>query len=260
MQKLIGVAIALVLASPLAVANAQTPTVDDQIAQAVEVLPEDLRAGATVVAYDQATGARKVLRQGTNFIECQPRNPDDGFTWCLQQGVGSAPRPAGEAAGREEVRQGNPGSRRGGDQGRHDQTARNGDDVLSRIRQARPHSAALGDVAARRNAAVGWRVGCEPAGCRTRGEGAALDDVAGHTWRARDDSDQPGGEELDDHRRCRRSDRAGGMPLPEDLRAGATVFTYDKATGARKCSARAATPSSVSRRTSTTGSRGATTR
>jgi hypothetical protein len=90
MRKLIGVAAALVLASPLVVAAAQTPGVDDQIAQAVQVLPEDLRAGATVVAYDPATGARKVLRQGTNFIECQPRDPADGFTRCYNKTL--APR------------------------------------------------------------------------------------------------------------------------------------------------------------------------
>ena len=90
MQKLIGVAVALVLARPLVVATAQTPPVEDQVSQAVQVLPEDLRAGATVVAYDRATGARKVIRQGTNFIECQTRNPDDGFTRCYSKAL--APR------------------------------------------------------------------------------------------------------------------------------------------------------------------------
>jgi hypothetical protein len=57
----------------------------DPIAQAVLPLPEDLRAGATVFTYDTATGARKVLREGTNFVECQPKNPDDGFTWCYNK-------------------------------------------------------------------------------------------------------------------------------------------------------------------------------
>src|SRR6059036_1956733 len=87
MRKLTGVAAAVVLASPLVVATAQTPTVDDQVSQAVQVLPEDLRAGATVVAYDRATGARMVLRQGTNFIECQPRM-HDGFTRCYNKALG----------------------------------------------------------------------------------------------------------------------------------------------------------------------------
>ena len=90
MQKLVGVAAALVLASPLVVVTAQTPTVDDQIAHAVQVLPDDLRAGATVVSYDRATGARKVLRQGSNFIECQPTDPADGFSRCYNKTL--APR------------------------------------------------------------------------------------------------------------------------------------------------------------------------
>src|SRR5436190_9405526 len=86
MQKLIGLAAALVLTTPLITA-AQTPSAADQVTQAVQVLPEDLRAGATVVTYDKATGARKVLRQGTNFIECQPRM-DDGFTRCYNKALG----------------------------------------------------------------------------------------------------------------------------------------------------------------------------
>ena len=45
------------------------------IGEAVQILPDDLRAGATVVTYD-ASGARKVLRQGTNFLECQARMAD----------------------------------------------------------------------------------------------------------------------------------------------------------------------------------------
>ncbi len=56
--------------------------VDERIAQAVQPLPADLQAGATVVSYDLATGERKVLRQGTNSIECEPTNPADGFTRC----------------------------------------------------------------------------------------------------------------------------------------------------------------------------------
>ena len=55
---------------------------EELIAQAVTPLPEDLRAGATVLTYDEVTGARKVLRQGTNGIECQPENPKDFFTRC----------------------------------------------------------------------------------------------------------------------------------------------------------------------------------
>ena len=76
------VAAALGLMGPVGLAAQQTGTVDQQIASATHILPEDLRAGATVVAYDAATGARKVLRQGTNALECTPKSPTDGFTWC----------------------------------------------------------------------------------------------------------------------------------------------------------------------------------
>jgi len=64
--------------------TAVTDEAPDPISQAVLPLPDDLKAGATVITYD-ASGARKVLRQGTNAIECTPRNPADGFTWCYNK-------------------------------------------------------------------------------------------------------------------------------------------------------------------------------
>jgi hypothetical protein len=79
-------AAAVALSAGSLTATAQT-SVDNQIAEAVQTLPEDLRAGATVVTYDTATGARKVLRQGTNFVECQPRMAD-GFTRCYHKSLG----------------------------------------------------------------------------------------------------------------------------------------------------------------------------
>jgi hypothetical protein len=63
-------------------ATAIAQSVDELIAQAVLPLPEDLRAEATVYRYDPETGAREVLRQGTNQVECNPRN-EDGFTLCF---------------------------------------------------------------------------------------------------------------------------------------------------------------------------------
>ena len=62
-----------------------TAAIDDPVEQATLPLPEDLRAGAAVVRYDTSTGERHVLREGTNFIECQPRNPDNGFTVCYNE-------------------------------------------------------------------------------------------------------------------------------------------------------------------------------
>src|SRR5579864_419130 len=57
---------------------------DDRIKEATLPLPEDLKAGATVVAYDEKTGERQVLREGTNFIECQPK-AKDGFVRCYNK-------------------------------------------------------------------------------------------------------------------------------------------------------------------------------
>ena len=54
---------------------------DDRVAQAVTPLPEDLRAEATVYEYNDA-GERVVLREGSNHVECQPKN-EMGFTMCF---------------------------------------------------------------------------------------------------------------------------------------------------------------------------------
>jgi hypothetical protein len=78
-------------------ASAQMP--DPRIAEALKPLPEDLKAGATVVAYDKTTGARQILRQGTNQIECQPK-ADDGFVRCYNKVL--APRRDMEAKLRAE--------------------------------------------------------------------------------------------------------------------------------------------------------------
>ena len=91
MRYVIGIAAAaLVAAAPLAAQAQQAQSKDAKIAEAVKPLPEDLKAAATVVSYDEKTGERMVLRQGTNFVECQPRGAD-GFTWCYNV-VGAARR------------------------------------------------------------------------------------------------------------------------------------------------------------------------
>lgn len=89
MRNVIVAATLAVLGGFFAVAADEAGTTGQQIAEAVQVLPQGLRAGATVVTYDPATGARKVLRQGTNFIECQPRMAD-GFVRCYHKSM--APR------------------------------------------------------------------------------------------------------------------------------------------------------------------------
>lgn len=83
MKRVIGLAGVTMLLTLFGVA-ASGETVDDQVAQAVLPLPMDLRAGATVVMYDKTTGERKVLRQGTNQVECEPK-AEDGFTRCYNK-------------------------------------------------------------------------------------------------------------------------------------------------------------------------------
>ena len=77
MKCVIGTVAVVALLCPSAAAPASAQPAAAQIAEAVSPLPEDLKAGATVLTYDKATGERKVLRQGTNAIECQPKDPED---------------------------------------------------------------------------------------------------------------------------------------------------------------------------------------
>ena len=85
-MRLLLAATAALFLVPMAVVRAQTP--DPRIVEALKPLPEDLKAGATVLAYDKTTGARQVLRQGTNDIECQPM-ADDGFIRCYNKILGA---------------------------------------------------------------------------------------------------------------------------------------------------------------------------
>ena len=86
-MKLFVAAAAVVFVLPLTASPALAQMADPRIAEALKPLPGDLQAGATVVAYDAATGARKVLKQGTNDIECQPK-ADDGFVRCYNKILG----------------------------------------------------------------------------------------------------------------------------------------------------------------------------
>ena len=75
----------VVLALGSAVANAQPttsaavpaalPSAEEQIAQAVLPLPNDLRADATVLGYTAADGALKPLKEGTGGMICLANNP-----------------------------------------------------------------------------------------------------------------------------------------------------------------------------------------
>jgi hypothetical protein len=90
MKRLIGCVAVALLWTPLAIQRTNAQAADPRIAEAIRPLPDDLQAGATVVVYDQKTGERQVLRQGTNMMECQPKSPVDGFTRCYHKQL--APR------------------------------------------------------------------------------------------------------------------------------------------------------------------------
>jgi DNA-binding transcriptional MerR regulator len=74
-------AVVVLVTGLLAVSPVGAQSVDETIAEAIRPLPEDLRAGSTVYTYDSDTGARIVLRQGSNHVECHPKNTE-GFTRC----------------------------------------------------------------------------------------------------------------------------------------------------------------------------------
>ncbi len=78
---------ALLLSAGVSAAGAQAAGDAALVAEAVQILPAELKSGAAVVTYDADTGARKVLRPGTNFLECQPRMAD-GFTRCYHKMFG----------------------------------------------------------------------------------------------------------------------------------------------------------------------------
>jgi hypothetical protein len=232
MQKLLTLTAAALLAAPLVV-DAQTPGAADRIAQAVQVLPADLRAGATVVTYDKATGARQVLRQGTNFVECQPQM-DDGFTRCYNKALG--PRRDLEAKLKAEKKTDKEvadavaaaikaGTLKAPATG---MMSYRGYDKRDRIQNlwvmslpnATPESAGVSTGSQRDDALEGkglpWMmlpgtpgahimIPINPAVKNTTVTDVAADPIAQAT-----------------------------LPLPEDLRAGAAVYTYDKATGARR--------------------------
>lgn len=79
MKKIVSmVTVVLFGVTTFGVVSAQTK--DEKIAQAVLPLPEDLRAGAAVYDYNDE-GQRVMLRGGSNHLECKPRDKN-GFTSC----------------------------------------------------------------------------------------------------------------------------------------------------------------------------------
>jgi hypothetical protein len=221
--------LALSGSSPAATQDASS--VDRQIAEAVRILPEDLRAGATVVTYDES-GARKVLRQGTNFIECQPRMAD-GFTRCYSKSL--APRRDFEAKLRaqkksdEEIQKAVAEAVKAGTlpPAPKGMMSYRGYDKRDRIQNlwvmslpnATPESVGVSTVSQREAALEGkglpWMMLPGTPGAHIMIPINPPAKMSTITDEAPDEITQ------------------ATLPLPEDLRAGATVYKYDPKTGER---------------------------
>lgn len=76
------------IAAPLSAQSASIPPASEQIAAAVLPLPEELRAGATVLGYREA-GRLVELRRGTNGMRCLALyvTRQDFHVACYQQGL-----------------------------------------------------------------------------------------------------------------------------------------------------------------------------
>jgi len=186
-KPLLATAAAALLLSWSAAARAQAA--DPRIAEAIRPLPDDLKADATVVAYDKATGARTVLRQGKNDIECQPK-ADDGFVRCYNRVL--APRRDMEAKLKAEkksdkdVTDAIAAATKAGT----NQVGAVRLDVVPLHRRSVADQTAVGDVGAQRDAGIDRRIDREPARRGAQGARHAVDDVARDARGAHHDSDQ----------------------------------------------------------------------
>jgi len=232
MKNAILAAAAIVLAAPLAALAQPAASADAKIAEAVMILPPDLRAGATVVTYDAATGARQVLRQGTNFVECQPRMAD-GFTRCYNKALG--PRRDLEAklhahkksdeevqkAVAEAVKAGTlPAPAKGMMSYRgYDKRDRIQNLWVMSLPNATPEAVGVSTASQRDAALEGKGL---PWMMLPGTPGAHIMIPINPPVKASTITDQAGDETSQ-----------ATLPLPDDLRAGATVYKYDPKTGER---------------------------
>jgi hypothetical protein len=222
---------AVVLCAPL-MASAQPPSsAARQIAEAVQILPEDLRGGATVVTYD-AAGKRTVLRQGTNFLECQPRMAD-GFSRCYSKALG--PRRDLEAKLRAEKKS--------------DEEIQSAVAAAVKAGTLPPPSKGMmsyRDYDKRDRIQHLWVMSLpnatpESVGVSTTSQRDAALEGKGLPWMMLPGT--PGAHIMipinPPAKQSTITDQAGDeiaqavLPLPDDLRAGATVYKYDSKTGER---------------------------
>ena len=223
----------LVVIAPV---NAQSTA--ELVAEAILPLPEGLRDGAAVYTYDDA-GSRVVLREGTNHVECQPKNAD-GFTRCESVLMGSrrdlAAKLTAEGLEGDDLRAALANAEAAGEidpvpfgtlHYRHFDT---GDRIqrlwLVRLPNATSEQLAMPTASQRDSSLAGmglpWmmREGTENAHLMIPINGTEFSNPGGMTTRANTKHiDDPIEQAL--------------LPLPDNLKDGATVVSYDPETGAR---------------------------
>lgn len=226
------------IAGCLAAMSVGAQSNEELIAQAVQPLPEDLRAGAAVFNYDE-DGNRILLRGGSNHVECKPRD-ERGFTLCfgkntavrrdysrklMQEGLeGEGLQAALEAAEAE---------------GKIDPTPfgsliyrlYENDDRIQLLWVVLLPNATAEDLgmsleSQRDNSLAGMG---RPWMMREGTPGAHLMIPINGT----ELSNNGGAEMALDTKAIEDPVEQATLPLPEDLRAGAAVVSYDKATGER---------------------------
>lgn len=216
-------------------------SVDHDIAEAVRPLPEDLRDGATVLTYDADTGERIVLRQGSNEVECLPKNPDTGFTRCYATADAArrdlAARLQAEGKSGDDLNAALAAAEAAGTIepptfGALRYRVYDDDDRIQflwvvSLPNARSEDLGMSTASQRDSSLAGrglpWmmREGTPQAHLMIPINGTALSNKGGATMRM-------------DTQAIADPVTQATLPLPEDLRADATVVQYDSRTGARK--------------------------
>jgi hypothetical protein len=241
MMKRILNTVALLIVNVVAMQMLLAQSAGEKIAQAVLPLPEDLRAAATVFEYDPSTGERIVLKQGSNHVECQTKNPETGFTLCF--GVADAAQRDLSAKLRA--------------QGMSDEQL--ADALAAAEAQGSVEPAPFGSLLYRHydkddRIQLLWVVRLPNATSEQLGMPTASqrdNSLAGHglPWMMREGTPQAhlmipingtalsnsGG--MDSRLDTKSIDdpiAQASLPLPEDLRSGATVVQFDRATGERR--------------------------
>ena len=223
------VLVSALLAAPVA---AQVPGggPDPRIAPAVRPLPINLRADATVVTYDENTGERIVIREGSNIVECQPEDEASGFTRCYNKAL--APRNDMAAKLRAE--------------------GKSGEEVQAAIAAA----VAAGDIPEPPSGTMTYRLYNRDDRIRylwvMRVPGATSESIGISTESQRDNAlagrgfpwlmaegtpaahvMMPINNTLYSNKTTEQKIAEAVAPLPADLQADATVYTYDPDTGDR---------------------------